>query len=48
MDLNIFLAYNDSNIFPHVENHFANREQISYLCEPIKFYAFIRQFWAEK
>ena len=42
------LDHNDSNMFPHVENHFADCEQISYLCEPIKFYALIRQFWTEK
>jgi hypothetical protein len=45
---NICLDHNDSNMFPHVENHFADCEQISYLCEPIKSYALIRQFWTEK
>jgi hypothetical protein len=30
MASNICLAYNSSNMFPHVENHFADCEQISY------------------
>ena len=48
MAFNIFLASNNSNMFPHVENHSADCEQISYLCEPNKFYAFIRRFWTQK
>ena len=48
MVFNICLTYNGSNMFPHVENLFADCEQISYLCKPIKFYAFIRQFCTEK
>jgi hypothetical protein len=48
MAFQYFLAYKDSNMFPQVENHFADCEQIYYLREPIKFYAFVRQFWTEK